>query len=213
MNNVVDFIRRNGLHDGDRLPPERELAEALGISRRALREQLTELELAGQLWRERRIGTVLGRRRAATMPGIDRKLMRASPDEILESRLTMEPAIAALAATKATEADLARIGNCMRRTAEVSGDELWVQWDGAFHLAIAEATRNDVLVALTAAFNAARATTRWRSMRVAVITPEKRRRSVAHHRAILDALLGRRPEEAMQAMQHHLLGVRSNLAD
>lgn len=70
--------------------------------------------------------------------------------------MTIEPAMA-LAALKATEADLVCIENCVRRTTEVSSDEHWVQWDGAFHFAITKATRNDILVAMKAAFNAARA--------------------------------------------------------
>jgi DNA-binding FadR family transcriptional regulator len=169
------------------------------------------MELEGQLWRGRRNGTILGRAPATAAAGIDRSFSMASPGDTMESRFAVEPAIAALAATKATEADLNAIETCMRRTAEVLNDDSWVQWDGAFHLAIAEATHNEIFVALVRAFNAARAKPAWSAMRIASITADKRRNSVAHHRAILAALRQRSPDEASRAMRLHLASVQNNL--
>ena len=199
------------LKEGDRLPPERELAVELSISRRALRQALAQMELNGQVWRGKRNGTILGRRAPATASGVDHSLARASPGDIMEARLTLEPVVAALAASKATAADLEKIENCARRTAEVTDDESWSRWDGAFHLAIAEATHNDVLEALITAFNTARTQPQWRSMRVSLVTPDMRRVTVAWHRAIADALRQRQPEEAGRAMRRHLLAVRDHL--
>jgi DNA-binding FadR family transcriptional regulator len=204
------FIEQKALAEGDRLPPERELALELGISRRALRQILTQMELEGQIWRGRRNGTFMGRRTIGPV-GIDRRLERASPAAVLETRLVVEPTVAAIAAVKASEADLSAIEICMRRTTEVRDDEAWVQWDGAFHLAIAESTRNDILVGLVTAFNRARATGDWRALRLAVITPEKRRMSVAHHRTIYETLRRRSAEDASRAMWDHLLSTQRNL--
>ena len=210
MDKVRAYVEQNALKDGDRLPPERELAATLGISRRAVRQHLTQMELEGQVWRGRRNGTILGR--APTIAaGIDRSFATASPSDVMESRFAMEPAIAALAATKATEVDLKAIENCMRRTVEVTNDESWTQWDGAFHLAIAEATHNGIFVATVRAFNAARANTGWRAIRVASTNADRKRNAVAHHRAILTALRKRNPEEAFQAMRDHLATVKRNL--
>jgi len=211
VNPVLTYIQQNTLKEGDRLPPERELAAELGISRRALRQCLTQMELEGQLWRGRRNGTILGRAPAAAAVGMDRSFSMASPGDTMESRFAVEPAIAALAATKATEADLNAIETCMRRTAEVLNDDSWVQWDGAFHLAIAEATHNGIFVALVRAFNTARSKPAWSALRIASITADKRRNSVAHHRAILAALRQRSPDEASRAMRLHLASVQSNL--
>lgn len=213
MNPVLTYIEQNALKDGDRLPPERDLAAELNISRRSLRQYLTQMELEGQVWRGRRNGTILGRPPATAAAGIDRSFSIASPGDTMESRFAVEPAIAALAATKATEADLSAIETCMRRTAEVLNDDSWVQWDGAFHLAIAEATHNEIFVALVRAFNTARSRPAWREMRIASVTPDKRRNSVAHHRAILNALRQRSPDEASRAMRLHLASVQSNLFD
>jgi DNA-binding FadR family transcriptional regulator len=204
------FIEQNALAEGDRLLPERELATELGISRRALRQILTRMELEGQIWRGRRSGTFLGRR--STGPaGVDRRIERASPAAVLEARLVVEPTVTAIAAVKASEADLLNIETCMRRTTEVRDNENWVRWDSAFHLAIAESTRNDILVGMVTAFNNARATGDWRALRLATITPEKRRISIAHHRTICEMLRRRSADDASRAMRDHLLSTQRNL--
>ena len=213
MTSVQAYIERKRLKDGDRLPPERELAAELGISRRALRQDLTQLELDGRLWRGRRNGTILGHPPASAPAGIDRSLATASPSDTMEMRFALEPAIAAVAANKATAEDIARIETCMRRTGEVTDDANWVKWDGAFHLAIAEASRNRVFIALVRAFNTARARPEWRSIRMSHITAEKRQNTVSHHRAIYEAIRGRSPEEAARAMRHHLSSVQTHLFD
>lgn len=186
-NELQSFIAANNLAEGDKLPPERELASELGISRRALRHLLTRMELDGHIWRGRRNGTFLGRRTVGPV-SVDQRILRGSPAAVLETRLVIEPSMTAVAAVKASEADLVYIETCMRRTTEVKNDDDWIQWDGAFHLAIAKATRNDVLVGLVTAFNEARSSGDWQALRLATITPEKRRRTIAHHRTICEML-------------------------
>ena len=89
-NVLLAFIEQNDLADGDKLPPERELASELGISRRALRHLLTRMELDGQIWRGRRNGTFLGRRTVGPV-SIDQRILRGSPAAVLEIRLVVEP--------------------------------------------------------------------------------------------------------------------------
>ena len=132
-NELLAFIAQNALAEGDKLPPERELASELGISRRALRHLLTRMELDGHIWRGRRNGTFLGRRTVGPI-SIDQRIVRGSPASVLETRLVVEPSMTAIAAVKASEADLLNIETCMRRTTEVRNDEDWIKWDGAFHL-------------------------------------------------------------------------------
>ena len=210
MNVVLDYIRRRGLRDGDRLPTELDLAAELGISRRGLRECLSRMELDGQIWRGRRTGTVVGTRRVPRLPSVDRQLTRGSPSAILQARAVVEPAVATVAATSASETDLATVEHCLRRTAEAANDQDWVQWDGAFHLAIAEATRNEIFVALISGFNAIRARPAWRRLQATSITTEVRRTTVAHHRAIWTALAARSPDEAHRAMRAHMTAIQAN---
>jgi DNA-binding FadR family transcriptional regulator len=209
-NALLAFIAQNKLTEGDKLPPERELASELGISRRALRRLLTKMELEGDIWRGRRNGTFLGRRTVGPI-SVDQRIMRGSPASVLEARLVVEPAMTGIAALKASEADLLNIETCMRRSAEVTNDEDWIKWDGAFHLAIAKATRNEVLVGLVTAFNEARSSGDWQALRLATITSEKRRKTIAHHRTICDMLRKRSAEDASRAMRDHLLNTQRNL--
>lgn len=208
---VLAYMAEAKLTDGDQLPPERELAAELGISRRALRQVLAQLELEGQIWRGKRVGTVVGRRPPATAVSVDRCLRQSSPDGLMEARLAIEPGVAGLAATRATMVDLAKIENCVRRSAEVGTDEEWVRWDSAFHSAIAEATGNESLEALIVGFNRARSEDPWRALRVTRTSSDRQKQSVCEHRAILDALRRRQPEEAADAMRRHLSGVRNTL--
>lgn len=211
LNRIFAYASRLELKDGDRLPPERDLAVELGVSRRALRQALAQMELEGQVWRGKRNGTILGSRAPISLSSVDRSLSSSSPNDIMEARLVFEPAIAALSASKATASDLKSIENALRRTGEVTDDESWVQWDSAFHLAVAEATHNEIFVAMVVAFNVARAAPEWRSVRIAVVTPELRRDTVADHRLIWEALCRRQPDEARRAMRKHLVSVRHDI--
>ncbi|KIZ46790.1 hypothetical protein OO17_06180 [Rhodopseudomonas palustris] len=207
---MLAFIAQHQLTEGDKLPPERELAAELGVSRRALRHLLTRMELEGHIWRGRRNGTFLGRRTIGPV-SIDQRIIRGSPASVLETRLVVEPSMTAIAAVKGSEADLVAIETCMRRTTEVKDDEEWIKWDGAFHLAIAKATRNDVLVNLVLAFNEARSSGDWQALRLSTITPEKRRKTIAHHRTICEMLRKRSADDAGRAMRDHLLTTQRNL--
>jgi len=209
---LQEFIARNDLKEGDRLPPERELALELDMSRRELRQVLARMELEGRIWRGKRNGTLLGNKPPSVNVSVDRSLTRASPRAIMECRLLLEPAVAALAALNASESDLANIELCARRTAEVTNDADWTRWDGAFHSAIAESTRNGVVESLIQSFNLARTRAEWSATRVALVKPETRRQEAAQHRAIMEAIRRRDGAGASQAMRDHLLGVRDDLA-
>jgi DNA-binding transcriptional MocR family regulator len=82
LNTVQTYIERKRLKDGDRLPPERELAVEPGISTRDLRQTLTQLELDGRLWRVRRNCTILGHPPAMRRPestAVSRARARVTP--------------------------------------------------------------------------------------------------------------------------------------
>jgi DNA-binding FadR family transcriptional regulator len=103
-----------------RLPPERELAGLLSVSRSGLREGLEMLEAEGRIWRHVGKGTYVGPRPLEGASGLDLLTSMTSPAEVLEIRLLFEPLIARLAALRATAAEIAnmrrlldkRPGNC-----------------------------------------------------------------------------------------------------
>lgn len=149
---VLEDLRRmiaNGeIREGERLPTERALADRFGVSRACVREALSALKLAGVVRGKPGAGTYLVK---ATAKGIDRSglllMEEGSPFEILESRKIIEPAIASLAARKATGADVKRLGVALEYLEDAAGDEKSLVFaDKQFHMELAEATHNRILV-------------------------------------------------------------------
>ncbi|HZD66828.1 MAG TPA: FCD domain-containing protein [Acidimicrobiales bacterium] len=120
---------------------------------------------------------------------------------MLEARETLECRLAALAATRREEADLARIDAAVVFMAsEVEADELGVEGDAAFHGAVTAAAHNGVLAHLMAALADQIAETRTESLR----EPGRPPRSLAAHRRIAAAIRAGDPRAAAAAMRRHL---------
>jgi GntR family transcriptional repressor for pyruvate dehydrogenase complex len=141
-------IKLGLLSAGSRLPPERELATQLGISRSTLRQAIVTLVQSGHLTslRGRAGGTFVaqtpplaarGRRRPAA------KQMRA----VLDYRVAIEAGAAMLAAERARPRDLDRMRSCVDKMAEVSRFDTYRRADIRFHIALAEAAGSARLVA------------------------------------------------------------------
>ena len=149
---MLDGLRRmieNGeIREGERIPTERVLAERFGVSRTCVREALGALKLSGVIHGRPGAGTYLAK---VSPGGIDRSdlllVEEGSPFEILESRKIIEPAIASLAARKATAADIARLADAMENLrVSAEGAESLTQADRQFHMCMAEATHNRILI-------------------------------------------------------------------
>lgn len=149
---VLDGLRKmieNGeIREGERIPTERVLAERFGVSRTCVREALGALKLSGVIQGRPGAGTYLAKVSPVGLAKSNLLLVEeGSPFEILESRKIIEPAIASLAARKATEKDIARLAEAMERLHESAGDpEALTQADRQFHMCMAEATHNRILI-------------------------------------------------------------------
>lgn len=155
---IAEKVRSGDVHVGDRLPSERELAELMRISRPTLREAVKVLAEAGVL--EVRRGQSGGIFVASEL--VPRDLLQTRSDirvgevaGVLEARRLLEPRVAQLAAVHAAEEDFAAMQATIDRQRELSAQEdflshedLFLQLDLKFHLAMARATRNSTVVAL-----------------------------------------------------------------
>jgi GntR family transcriptional repressor for pyruvate dehydrogenase complex len=155
---IAEKIKAGDLHTGDRLPSERELAAQMRISRPTLREAIKVLTEAGVL--EVRRGQSGGIFVASEL--IPRELLRSRQEirfgeiaGVLEARRLLEPRVAQLAAVHATEDDFAAMAQTIERQRELaasddflSHEDLFLQLDLKFHLALARATRNATIVGL-----------------------------------------------------------------
>lgn len=193
---------------GARLPAERELAAAYNLSRPTVREAIIALEAQGFV--EVKVGSGAYVRR---LPGKeDLPGFNISAFELTEARLLFEGEAAALAATQATDEELAKIARLVdeiaRENQQPDGSE---KSDREFHLAIARATRN------TAIFEAIQHLWDLRSTSPeAALLHEKARTAnikpvVDEHTAILEALRARNANGARSAMRAHLAQVLESL--
>jgi GntR family transcriptional repressor for pyruvate dehydrogenase complex len=195
------------------LPAERSLCEQLAVSRNVLREALAALGQAGIIETRGKLRIAhVGRARAArvarlpTDPGHD-------VDPVLdpmEVRRILEPQVASLAAQRASDEsirEMERYVTLMEEGAE-RGDSL-VDYDSAFHVAIAQATRNQTLVALVRALNDTLRESRSLSFRPEAAPSH----AISDHVAILTAIRAKDPAAATEAMRHHLDRVESLIRD
>ncbi len=200
---------------GSRLPPERELAQELSVSRRVLREALQVLEEEGLIERVPGRGTVVLPAREALASAMPADLRQyTSPRELMDARLALEPVMAGLAAANATSQDIDEIRACVERSrglASSAGE--WEAWDSAFHSAIGRATHNHLLVHFFMVLIAARKQTAWGRLRQASLNPQRQAMYVEQHAQILTAILERDPEQAARMMRQHLSTVRRTMIE
>lgn len=192
-----------------RLPPERELAETLGVSRAALRKALAVLEAEGQLWRHVGRGTFLGPRPLDAIGDVAAVAGETGPAEVMQARLSLEPECAALAAHHAGARQIARL----RTLADRPRPATWRQFEGMdaeFHRAVAEAAGNRVLLHLFDTMSAIRRAVTWGRVRAGEGPPADHH-SFAEHDAIVVAIAARDAVAARTAMQRHIATVRERL--
>lgn len=206
-------LLRSGEHPiNGRLPPERELASELGLSRSALREGLALLEAEGLVWRHVGRGTFVGRRPLFEGGGLSLVSDVTSPTEVLEARLELEPSMARLAALRATTAHLNQMEHCLEKSRSVPDLGAWELWDSRLHRTIAEAAHNALLLAVFDAVNAVRTQTVWGRLEQLALSKEGQQTYWSHHRAVVTAIAERDATTAERLMYEHIACVRDAMA-
>ena len=190
--------------EGERLPPERELAQMLDVSRTTVREGLLALEIMRFI--EIRVGSgvfVLGEARRTSTVSAEPK--GDSPSDVLAARRLIEAETAALAAQQASECETSAMALSIKRMAASINDvQQFDAADAEFHALIARAAGNDVLESLVTHLWRMRESDMWAFWYDQTRHPENRRRSVADHEVIIRAIERRLPDAARTAMQAHL---------
>jgi GntR family transcriptional repressor for pyruvate dehydrogenase complex len=192
---------------GDRLPPERQLAEMFGVSRSSIRDAIRTLEMSGLVEARQGLGTVVREHSTdAVVNPLTQVLVqkRRMVGELLDVRKMIEPPLAARAAVHATSDEVAEMENILRRQREkMRGGELAIEEDNEFHYAIALAADNSVVLKVLDVLMDLLRETRERSLQVEG-RPE---RSMADHRDILDAIQRQDAAGAEAAMRRHIEAV------
>jgi len=218
---VTDLVARGEFKPGDRLPPERDLAKLLGVSRPTVREAMIALEMAGLVEVRVGAGTFVTDKAKQDHESNGRLFQGAgsSPLELIAARRTIEPEVAALAAQLATPAEIAAISETLTMIGAAKDTPEHRAADHLFHVRIGLASHNAVLTAIVDEC--------WADMyspmfeRMGAITglienrcsPQQRDKTRLEHGEVHRAIAAHDPAAARAAMDRHLEGVERILLE
>jgi len=193
-----------------RLPPERDLARTLAVSRAQLRRALAVLEREGQIWRHVGKGTFVGPR-PPDLLDIGDLARRCTPLQVMRARMAVEPELASLAALHASAGEIAELQELVRACRAARSWRDYESCDARFHHAIADAAHNVVLLALIDMLNAVHRAVTWGRPRPDGDRPPATHHSFDDHDRIVLAIADRDPAAAAAAMRAHLQRVEDRL--
>ncbi|MGO1393916.1 FadR/GntR family transcriptional regulator [Agrococcus casei] len=207
ISRIKQMIQSGELSPGDRLPPEQELSERLGLSRSSMREAVKALATMRVLDVRRGDGTYVTSLRPSllieTMSFILDYHSDSAVMEVFEARSLLEPGIAVLAAQRASADQIAEMEAHLDKIDETSDTEDLVTHDLEFHRMLAEATGNDYLVGLIEAIGSQT----WRARVWRGVTESNAvARTLGEHRQILASIRERDETVARAAMTLHISG-------
>ena len=204
---LIALITERQLKAGDRLPPERELAVTMGVSRSSLREALRALAMLGVAEMRQGDGTYLTALdpEALMKPvGLVLALSDSGLEELFEARKLVEPGLAALAAARIDDDAAAELVRCAESTPDVLEKPEAFMWaDIELHAQIARAASNAVLSRLLDSIAGMALASRRRTGQLVAV----REQSVLDHREIAAAIAAHDADAAYTAMLRHLENV------
>lgn len=201
---LISQVVNGNWKPGDRIPPERDLCQQLGIARTSLREALKAMELVGMLNSRVGDGTFvcprsefLSRPLLWAFTGMDHDELH----DIMEARMIIEENLAGLAAERGSVAQIARIAEAVQLMRDsIARDESILEADMAFHLAVSTAAQNEVLRnAVQLLRNLMR-----QGIYYKLLIPNIAEAILKGHVAIYAAIARRSPVAARRAMRRHL---------
>ncbi len=202
------LIQEGTLVHGAKLPAERLLAEQLKVSRSSVREAIRTLELQGLVVSKPGSGTFVNTRSLDAVTTLMTSSLgeglgagEAQLRDIFEVRHLLEPQLTALAAQRATPADVERLSSILvEQQRQIMEGETGVDADTEFHFALATATHNTALVKVVSAVEDVLRQSRDQSLQ----EPGRPQRSLDSHREILEMVRAGDHLGARSAMEHHL---------
>jgi GntR family transcriptional repressor for pyruvate dehydrogenase complex len=204
VEHVRSLIAKGEVKPGDRLPPERDLARQLKISRSSLRAGIGFLSAMGVLKSRHGAGTFV----SSGPPALDSSSLSVLgalhgflPWQMFEARLVLESSVASLAAERATDENIAELAEEVTEMyASLDDPQEYLIHDVRFHRTVARASGNPILGALMETITANLYEHRSKTVANAVDLKE----SAEMHREIYRAIRSHHPAQARQAMEKHL---------
>lgn len=197
--------------DLGRMPPERDLASEFGVARNTIRRAVSLLAEDGTVTKQTGRGTFLQAEPKDTLAHAVARMEGASPADMMEIRLLLEPSAAQFAATNASISELNLVREAHLVAVESTDMPEFEHWDAEFHNRIFACSRNDFLKEIHNVMRILRNQSPWFEMKKRSFSEERRQIYCREHEAILNALISRDPDAARAAMQAHLVTVEKNL--
>ena len=196
-----EHVAASGLEVGDRLPPERELADRLGVSRASVRQAIVVLEVQGLVEVRHGGGTYLRERVLDSEPVEELVARRRRLPDVLDAREALETKLAELAAERRTEQDLTEIDAALAdMRGQVEAGDLGGDGDRRFHAAITAAAHSTMLADFMRTIADEIAESRQESLR----QPNRPPQSLHQHERIAEAIRAGNARTAVTAMRRHL---------
>jgi GntR family transcriptional repressor for pyruvate dehydrogenase complex len=203
---LENMIAANHLQPGDRLPSERELARQFGVSRTVIREAVRALVAKSLLEVQSGSGTVV---RSPSIESVSKSvsmLLRSGGlpvdyGKVNEVRRLLELEIAGLAAQRRTQEDLLKLESIVREMRNIQHNrERFAQNDVAFHIALAEATHNELFVVLLNSL----ADIMLKVRETGFAAPGAPSHAIGYHTRIFELVRAQDVTEARRVMSEHL---------
>ncbi|HET6315322.1 MAG TPA: FadR/GntR family transcriptional regulator [Chloroflexota bacterium] len=211
VDQIHALIREGRWAPGDQIPPERELAERFRVSRTSVREALRALEMQGIIESRQGGGTfVRSADTEALVPPLAAAILRGQREmaEVLEVRELIEPAVARLAAMRATLEHISELEVTLERQREcIAAGRPFVDEDTAFHYTLARAADNHILLRLHNVILDVLRESRQTYLHV----PDRPQMSLRGHEAILAAVAAHNGDAAQAASLAHITEVRDGI--
>lgn len=209
---LSEWIERPERLTRGRLPPERDLARELGVSRTLLREAVITLEAQGVLEVRERQGIFVRALQGEDF-AVSLKTLSLWPEELLvhlmEMRLVMEVPAAGLAAQRRTENELEQMRRCVAHLREVhatpdGGASSGAAWDSLLHALVVQAVHNPVLTRVYEGFTSTMEKQIVKSRSMLLKYSGMSGKILQEHELLVDSIARRDPEGAMAALRRHL---------
>ncbi|KIL16191.1 hypothetical protein B4107_2370 [Bacillus safensis] len=204
-NQILSEIQLGSFKVGDKLPSERELCEQFGVSRAPVRQALSALEMNGVIYSRQGEGVFVKNTTITTEGTLSMK--SASPEDIVEARMHIEPLIIHFAALRATDQEIEELKQTIKKMEEETRSGVYVpETDEQLHMGIARASHNDLFVTFMSSItNAMKQQEMWRFIRDRTVTrSDYREINFQEHKMIIKALEERNSSEAVTRMTDHM---------
>ena len=208
----MEYIQINKIEPGERLPSERNLAELLAVSRTTVKEAISVLEANGVVHVQQGVGIFLSASHTEQLEKDVSDILGNQKGrflELIELRQAIEGDAAYYAAKRITDKQKEKLKSCYQKLVIVEmNEEASVKEDLNFHLAIAEASNNDLMIEIMRLISHRMEVFLIQNRPQTLEEPEQIKKVMEEHKLIFESVLNGDPSKAKKSMWNHLQSIK-----